>query len=151
MMKNNFTNQKAFGLIQLLVVIAASGLLSSVVVFSVSAYRGRIRDTKRLSDLTQIRQGLEFYLSQAGGYPDTHIWNAGAQVSCFGAKIAIPKDPAPWLGYAYQSMGTKSVGCGGQTVWSNYKLGFETETDSVLGPPGSYCLQPAKGIIPGQC
>lgn len=143
--------QQGFGLMELLVVIAVTGLLSSLVVFTINTYQGRIRDAKRLSDLTQIRQGLELYQSQAGGYPDTRAWITGAQISCFGAKIAIPHDPAPWMVYAYKSLGKTSNGCGNQAVWSNYKLEFETETDSVLGPPGTYCLKPTQGILPGKC
>jgi len=150
----NYTRQKGFGLMQLLLVVAATGLLSSLVIFVSNTYQSRIRDAHRIADITQIRQGLELYYSQAAGYPDTRVWTIGKQIVCQDTAImSVPHDPEPWLYYNYKGIGRQSTAkaCGNQPVWSTYKLEFHTETDSVFGPAGTYCLRPTQGITPGTC
>lgn len=67
-MKNN----KGFTLIELLVVISIVGLMSSVVLASLSTARSRGRDAKRLADVTAIRSALQLYwLENNGTYPAT--------------------------------------------------------------------------------
>ena len=68
-MKSNSSTTAAFTLLELLVVIAIIGLLSSVVFASVSDMRAKARDTRRISDLNQIRQALEFFYDDNGHYP----------------------------------------------------------------------------------
>lgn len=60
---------RGFTLIELLVVIAIIGLLSSVVLASLSSARAKSRDAKRLSDMKQIQMALEFYKDSKGKYP----------------------------------------------------------------------------------
>ncbi|MBM3271815.1 prepilin-type N-terminal cleavage/methylation domain-containing protein [Candidatus Kaiserbacteria bacterium] len=57
---------RGFTVIELLVVVAIIGLLSSVIAVSVSGYRSRGRDTRRLEDVQQLRQALELYNSTSG-------------------------------------------------------------------------------------
>jgi prepilin-type N-terminal cleavage/methylation domain-containing protein len=71
-----------FTLIELLVVIAIIGLLSSVVLASLSGAREGARDARRLSDMNQIRTALELYYNSNGKYPgeagcDTSIGSGG--------------------------------------------------------------------------
>lgn len=62
--------QPGFTLIELLVVIAVIGILASVVLASLNSARGKARDSRRKSDLAQIRTAMEFYLDEhAGAYP----------------------------------------------------------------------------------
>lgn len=70
-MKNN---RKGFTLIEMLVVVAIVGLLSSVVVVGVGGAREKARDTKRVADLRQIQTYLEAnygteYTDIAAAYP----------------------------------------------------------------------------------
>lgn len=60
-----------FTLIELLVVIAIIGLLSSVVMLSLSNARKKSRDVKRLADLKQIITALDLYYDKYGQYPTT--------------------------------------------------------------------------------
>ncbi len=60
-----------FTLIELLVVIAIIGLLSSVVMLSLSSARKKSRDVKRLADLKQIITALDLYYDKYGQYPST--------------------------------------------------------------------------------
>ena len=61
--KNGFT------LIELLVVIAIIGLLSSVILASLSTARMKARDARRLADIRQIKLALELYYDAKGYYP----------------------------------------------------------------------------------
>ncbi|MCR4334277.1 MAG: type II secretion system GspH family protein [Patescibacteria group bacterium] len=64
-------NNRGFTLIELLVVIAIIGILSSVVLASLSSARAKARDAKRLSDIRQIQTALEmYYSSNNSSYPN---------------------------------------------------------------------------------
>lgn len=62
--------EKGFTLIELLIVIAIIGLLSSVVLASLSSARTKSRDSKRLEDMKQLQLAIEMYADDNGGvYP----------------------------------------------------------------------------------
>lgn len=58
-----------FTLVELLIVVAIIGVLSSVVISSLNGARMKSRDARRVSDLKQIRIALEMYYDQNGSYP----------------------------------------------------------------------------------
>lgn len=60
---------KGFTLIELLVVIAIIGILSSVVLASLSTARQKSRDAKRISDVGQIQLALELFYDANQTYP----------------------------------------------------------------------------------
>jgi prepilin-type N-terminal cleavage/methylation domain-containing protein len=65
-MKNN----KGFTLIEMLVVIAIIGLLSSVVLVALGPSRNKAKDARIISDLNQIRTIMEtLYDPSTGNYP----------------------------------------------------------------------------------
>lgn len=65
-------NRKSgFTLMELLIVIAIIGLLSSIILASLSVARRKGRDVKRISDLRQIRNALEIFYDNYGRYPIT--------------------------------------------------------------------------------
>ena len=122
---------KGFTLIELLVVIAIIGLLSSIVLASLSTARAKARDAQRLSDLTQIRNALALYYSTNGSYPlpgNGMYWggvNAGPSCASINGTVSgatayisglvptyipvLPVDPSPpapdCRGYLYHSDG----------------------------------------------
>ncbi len=61
--------QKGFTLIELLVVIAIIGILSSVVLASLSTARAKSRDARRISDIGQVQLSLEMYFDSSSSYP----------------------------------------------------------------------------------
>lgn len=70
-------NKKAFTLIELLIVIAIIGLLSSIVLASLNVSRKKARDARRLSDLNQISLAFEMYYDNNTRYPgtfNTYYW-----------------------------------------------------------------------------
>lgn len=76
-MPNSFPSTKrGFTLIELLVVIAIIGLLSSVILASLTTARRKARDARRISDMKQIQTALELYFDANGSYPNP---NGGVQ------------------------------------------------------------------------
>ncbi len=150
-MQHDIRNRSGFTLIELLVVVAIIGLLTSVILISLGNARLKSRDAKRLSDIQQIKSGLELYYTNGFGYPETTAWNSaqssGSVLSCSGQQILrVPQDPAnnanPSYAYIYTHGGNTSAGCGGVT-YTNYKVQFETEGSTGLGSAGTYYLSPS--------
>lgn len=69
-------NRKGFTLIELLVVIAIIGLLSAVVLASLSTARSKARDSKRIAEIKQLMLALEMYNNEVGHFPNST--NCGA-------------------------------------------------------------------------
>jgi type II secretory pathway pseudopilin PulG len=68
-MQKNSTLNRGFTLLQLLFAIVIMGLFISVVITSLNPVRAKSRDSKRLSDLNQMKVALEFYREAVGHYP----------------------------------------------------------------------------------
>jgi prepilin-type N-terminal cleavage/methylation domain-containing protein len=64
-------NKKGFTLIELLIVIAVIGILASVVLVGLGPVQKQGRDSRRISDLRQVQNGLEIYYNKCGYYPGT--------------------------------------------------------------------------------
>lgn len=64
-----FIKNKGFTLLELLVVIAIIGILSSVVITSLSNSKAKARDARRISEIQQIQKGIELYISKYGTLP----------------------------------------------------------------------------------
>lgn len=125
--QNQKIDEKGFTLIELLVVIAIMGILSSVVLASISGARTRAQDALRMNDMRQVQLALEAYLTDNGNYPIQTSWsgvsgNGGSRtISGVNAYIpgltptyisALPLDPLDvrtgWSGYLYRSTGDGS-------------------------------------------
>lgn len=87
--------KKGFTLIELLVVIAIVGVLIAIGTSSYLTASKQSRDTRRKTDLEQIRQALETYRSETGVYP-------AATTSLTPNYITtLPTDPSTGGGYNY--------------------------------------------------
>jgi general secretion pathway protein G len=90
---------RGFTLIELLVVIAIIGVLSSIVIASLSAARNKGNDAKRLADLSSVQTALELYYGQHGyTYPSVSGWRS--QCSTWGG-YASANDIIPGLAPDY--------------------------------------------------
>ena len=89
--------KKGFTLVELLVVVAIIGVLSSVVLSNLNAARAKGRDAKRMADLRQMRNALELSFNDLGVYPA--MFSGPGSTYC----AAITSSPGGWLSTAYIS------------------------------------------------
>lgn len=140
-----------FTLIELLVVIAIIGVLAAVVLVNMGSARLKSRDARRLTDIGQIKSGLDIYYTTGAGYPDTASWDAAQDglltLACSGSPaLKVPQDIKypndNTYAYTYTQGGSAFAGCGG-TVYNTYKIEFKTESATGFGAAGTYYLSPA--------
>ncbi len=141
---NQSKTNSGFTLIELLVVVAIIGMLVSVAITSYTNARRKSRDSKRLSDMSQIKLGMDLYFSGGSGYPDMAEWVTNHDVYCNGNLVfKVPADLLSSSSYVYTTGGVSSAGCASTNpVWTTYKLQFTTEGDTDIGPAGIYYLHP---------
>ena len=136
-------SRKGFTLIELLVDIAINGILSSVVLASLSTARQKSRDAKRVSDIGQIQLALELFFDANQSYPSTSpsVYSTGVAtvqggVQALASLKYIPQSPVPPAGgsplYIYRGITSTNVECGGlgannTTACTTYALGVTLE------------------------
>ncbi len=89
-------NNKGFSLIEILVVIAIIGILTSILVVNYNEARENSRDKIRKSDLKSLQLAIELYKSQNGQYPamgcgtpGTHWAGSGPHSASWGASCDV--------------------------------------------------------------
>jgi type II secretion system protein G len=97
-MLKKVTHKKGFTIIELLVVIVVIGILVTIMVISYNGIQQRSRDSKRASDITQLKIAIEKYRSEKSMYPDVCGDNVGCNASNLSTTISaylttIPHDP----------------------------------------------------------
>lgn len=131
-----------FTILEILIVIAVFGLLATLAVLSLNSVRTRLRDTQRLSDISQLRAGLSQYWLDKATYPVSAGVNLGQSgtntdvltASGFAARntatppiyMNVPTGPKSGEYYRYH---------GGP---NGYTLRFQTESDTTLGKANVY-------------
>ncbi len=119
------SGRSGFTLIELLVVIAIITILSTLVLASLNKARLKARDVKRLSDMRQVMNALEFYYDENGQYPTPDGdgcggWDVGNKDYPFlNGKLPDFMDNPPrdsvgvgnCNGYRYYRYGAGSNGC----------------------------------------
>lgn len=63
------SKQKAFTLIELMIVLAIIGFLASILLLALSQSRLKARDGKRQEDIKNLIKGMELYFSENNTYP----------------------------------------------------------------------------------
>ncbi|MBP9814638.1 prepilin-type N-terminal cleavage/methylation domain-containing protein, partial [Candidatus Woesebacteria bacterium] len=90
--------QSGFTLMELLITVSIIAILISIGIASYSTINKQSRDTKRKSDIEQLRSALEMYRADNSSYPSTGAggWTVASDLSTVLATtyiLAIPSDP----------------------------------------------------------
>ena len=149
------THSRGFTLIELLVVIAIIGILSGVILASLSSARAKGRDAARQAAIHNIQNALELYFTVNGQYPPAGgatapngAWSTSNDASWTTLQTALhpyisslPQDPSQsgsgWPGggaYAF-SYFTGAYGC--TQRW--YMLVWHPEASTPLSPGVTAC------------
>jgi general secretion pathway protein G len=75
-------SRRGFTFVELLVVVTIIVLLSAIGLASYSQVNKKARDSKRKSDLEQIRTALEIYRTDQGSYPASGAGDGSLDLSC---------------------------------------------------------------------
>jgi prepilin-type N-terminal cleavage/methylation domain-containing protein len=155
-MNNTHKSKKGFTLIEMLIVIAIIGILSSILLVGLGAFRGRGRDARRISDLRQVQNALELYFNQTGTYPATSDWNS-LRTTLVGANIGISTisgDPTTGRSYGYCSpdgteyvLGAVLEDAGNPTLRDQENTSFSCTPNTV---PATACHDSTNGSA-GYC
>jgi type II secretion system protein G len=126
---------KGFTLIELLVVIAIIGILAAMVLVGLSGIRGRTRDARRKSDLSQLKRALEVYRADQADESvpaDTNGTVAGDLAVLTPTYIrTLPEDPlGAARGYRYDTDGTPPTNF---ALWADLENDNDPERDTVCG------------------
>ena len=98
-------HKKGFTMIELLVVATILAVLAAAAMVSYSSVNIKSRDSKRLSDLEQVRSALEMYRADNGNYL-IGSWSDLSALKTDGYIDKLPVDPKNVNPYTYTSDAT---------------------------------------------
>lgn len=136
--------KRGFTLIELIVVIAIIGLLSTLAVVALGSARLKARDSKRLSDLKQLQTALELYYTDQNQYPAGNAVVLGAGnfvcLNAVGWQAVGCANPYMGLVPADPGTGTYTYTAGGNNATYTVDAALE---GTVNGLNGAIKLTPA--------
>ncbi len=136
-------SKTGFTLIELLVVIAIIGILSSVILASMTSSRQKSRDAKRIAELTQMVRTLELFYDSNQRYPSTTptgFSGADAGIQILASLKLIPSTPIPPPGTnptymyhgVYDNNGTSAECTLATQVCTGFEIGITLERSDNL-------------------
>ena len=94
--------QKAFTLVELVIVLAIIGILTAVILGSLSAAQQKAQDQRRQSDLKEIQIDLAQFYQYYGSYPTTTPLSTSNLANFVaGGATNLPTDPITHQSYYY--------------------------------------------------
>lgn len=144
--------KEGFTLLELLIIIAIIGILTTVITSAVQTAKASARDVRRLSDMRNIQTGLQLYFDKQREFPDA--------LSDLVPDIfpTLPADPLGGGGanvYSYVSLVNASgAACGISVTCLYYHIGMNLETtaNSAIKSDADECPAAGAGcagVLPG--
>jgi general secretion pathway protein G len=135
--------QEGFTLLELLIVIVIIAILALLIIPNITSAPKKARDTKRKTDITTIRKGLEEYFVNNNVYPSSSgvITTGGsvlAELSTGAAPImkTLPQDPkSGWPGYTYTPGNSNSTYTLSSCLENDQDNGASTDVKDAAGAP----------------
>lgn len=140
-MRKRIKKQQGFTLVELLVVVAIIGLLSTLAVVAFNGARMKARDVKRVTDVKQIQTALALYFSDEDTYPAA----SGTASSTFIASpLKGPNSLTTYMKNVPSNPTSVDVACGSSAFYTY------TQDQGGSSYTISFCLgAPTGGIIAG--
>ena len=132
----SFKKQGGFTLLELLIVIVIIGILALLIIPNITSAPKKARDTKRKTDVTTVRKGLEEYFVNNNVYPATLNDLTVGSAPIIATLPTDPKNGSP-AQYVYTYAPAPSGG-----PYTSYTLDACLENDqdngaNVIAPVGS--------------
>jgi prepilin-type N-terminal cleavage/methylation domain-containing protein len=138
-LKQSYKDDAGFTLVELLVVISIIGILTSVVLVSVSTANKRGNDAAVQSDLSEIRAQAQMYYNNYSGYVATPPLGSAGTCATAGTVFADTK--------VKQQIDAAEKANGGRTVVCNVSIdGADYAVSSELSTAGTYYCVDSNGI-----
>lgn len=86
---------RGFTMVEILVVVTIISLLASIAAVSYSRFIKQSRDSRRKTDIEQVRAAIELYRNFKGAYPATLVFNGSGTIEDSGTMYMskVPSDP----------------------------------------------------------
>ncbi|OGY64756.1 MAG: hypothetical protein A3J53_02595 [Candidatus Harrisonbacteria bacterium RIFCSPHIGHO2_02_FULL_40_20] len=150
---SRFYNKKGFTLIEMLIVISIIGILASIVLVGLGAFRSRGRDTRRIADLREAQGALELYYTKFQQYPSSGLnsWGTMSQAIINGGVgvNTVSNDPlSPAKTYVYGASSDQQQYVLMATLEEASHPGLKDDVDGTVfgvncgdAPQGNYCVR----------
>lgn len=147
-------SQKAFSLIELMVVIGIVAIISAVSIGSLSVIQENSKDTQRQADLQVLKGALQQFYADQNFYPNSLILTGGATLdNCTGTTSGCsvtktylgttPKDPVPGTStpycYSAQYSVTDTTTCNGSNLGKCHFYNLCATMENPTAPVACTC------------
>ncbi len=140
----SFKKQGGFTLLELLIVIVIIGILALLIIPNITSAPKKARDTKRKTDITTVRKGLEEYFVNNNVYPTllTDLQSGSAPII-----KTVPTDPknSGVYVYTYTPANTNSTYTLTACLENDADNGPSTNTDAACGSATARNFQVVNG------
>lgn len=89
-------NTNGFSFVEMIIVVAIVSMLATLVIVSVQSARISARDSRRISDINEIRSALSLYYSKYNQYPTAITPGQAFTVNSVIYLETVPHNPTPY-------------------------------------------------------